>query len=62
MAHNGADTMEAVYDPATGLGYDGLLGPSSFRVNMNSGSESTIEALMACTNPLPAGEGGRKAG
>jgi hypothetical protein len=36
-----------MYDPATGRGYDGLQGPSSFRVNMNSGAESTIEALMA---------------
>lgn len=36
-----------MYDPATGRGYDGLLGPSSFRVNMNAGAESTIEALMA---------------
>ncbi|HSJ86655.1 MAG TPA: sugar-binding protein, partial [Anaerolineales bacterium] len=37
----------AMYDPATGRGYDGLLGPSSFRVNQNAGAESTIEALMA---------------
>jgi hypothetical protein len=36
-----------MYDPATGRGYDGLLGPSSFRVNRNAGAESTIEALMA---------------
>jgi hypothetical protein len=36
-----------MYDPATGRGYDGLLGPSSFRVNLNAGAESTIEALMA---------------
>jgi hypothetical protein len=36
-----------MYDPATGRGYDGLLGPSSFRVNKNAGAESTIEALMA---------------
>jgi hypothetical protein len=36
-----------MYDPSTGRGYDGLLGPSSFRVNMNAGAESTIEALMA---------------
>jgi Carbohydrate family 9 binding domain-like len=36
-----------MYDPATGRGYDGLLGSSSFRVNMNAGAESTIEALMA---------------
>jgi len=37
----------AMYDPTTGRGYDGLQGPSSFRVNKNSGSESTIEAIMA---------------
>jgi Carbohydrate family 9 binding domain-like len=36
-----------MYDPATGRGYDGLMGPSSFRVNQNAGAESTIEALMA---------------
>jgi hypothetical protein len=36
-----------MYDPATGRGYDGLQGPSSFRVNLNAGAESTIEALMA---------------
>jgi hypothetical protein len=36
-----------MYDPATGRGFDGLLGPSSFRVNKNAGAESTIEALMA---------------
>ena len=36
-----------MYDPATGRGYDGLQGPSSFRVNRNSGAESTIESLMA---------------
>ena len=36
-----------MYDPATGRGYDGLNGPSSFRVNQNAGAESTIEALMA---------------
>jgi hypothetical protein len=36
-----------MYDPATGRGYDGIQGPSSFRVNRNAGAESTIEALMA---------------
>ncbi len=35
----------AMYDPATGRGYDGIQGPSEFRVNRNSGAESTIEAL-----------------
>jgi hypothetical protein len=37
----------AMYDPATGRGYDGLSGPSELRVNRNAGAESTIEALMA---------------
>lgn len=37
----------AMYDPATGRGYDGLQGSSTFRINLNSGAESTIEALMA---------------
>lgn len=36
-----------MYDPSSGRGYDGLLGPTSFRVNRNAGAESTIEALMA---------------
>ena len=36
-----------MYDPTTGRGFDGLQGPSSFRVNRNAGAESTIEALMA---------------
>ena len=36
-----------MYDPTTGRGYDGLQGPSEFRVNRNAGAESTIEALMA---------------
>jgi len=34
-----------MYDPATGRGYDGLIGPG--KRNMNSGAESTIEALLA---------------
>jgi len=46
----------AMYDPLTGRGYDGLMGPSEFRVNRNSGAESTIEALMAlqglATDPI----------
>ena len=29
----------AMYDPATGRGYDGLMGPSEFRVNRNGGAE-----------------------
>ena len=28
-----------MYDPATGRGYDGLMGPSEFRVNRNAGAE-----------------------
>ena len=43
--NNAADF--AMYDPSTGRGFDGLQGPSSFRVNRNAGAESTIEALMA---------------
>ncbi len=46
----------AMYDSTTGRGYDGLMGPSEFRVNRNAGAESTIEALMAlqgiATDPL----------
>ena len=36
-----------MYDLETGRGYDGLAGANRFRVNLNSGAESTIEALMA---------------
>jgi Carbohydrate family 9 binding domain-like len=36
-----------MYDAETGRGYDGLAGANRFRVNLNSGAESTIEALMA---------------
>lgn len=36
-----------MYDPETGRGYDGIDGPSPFRVNRNAGAESTIEALLA---------------
>ncbi len=36
-----------MYDPATGRTYDGINGPVSFRVNRNSGAESTIEALLS---------------
>jgi hypothetical protein len=35
----------AVYDPATGRGYDGL--PAATKINMNAGAESTIESLLA---------------
>ncbi len=34
----------AMYDPATGRGYDGIDGPGD--VNRNAGAESTIEALL----------------
>ena len=34
----------AMYDPASGRGYDGIGGPDD--VNRNAGAESTIEALM----------------
>ncbi|GIV60507.1 MAG: hypothetical protein KatS3mg043_1596 [Rhodothermaceae bacterium] len=34
----------ALYDPATGRGFDGINGPDD--VNRNAGAESTIEALM----------------
>jgi hypothetical protein len=34
-----------MYDPETGRGYDGIIGPD--KINRNAGAESTIEALMA---------------
>jgi hypothetical protein len=40
------DAQFVMYDPNTGRGYDGLNGVTK-KVNMNSGAESTIEALMA---------------
>lgn len=36
-----------MYFPATGIVYDGISGPVSWRVNQNSGAESTIEGLMS---------------
>lgn len=36
-----------VYFPENGRIYDGINGPTSFRVNRNSGAESTIEGLMS---------------
>ena len=36
-----------MYYPDTGLVYDGINGPVAFRVNQNSGAESTIEGLMS---------------
>jgi hypothetical protein len=35
----------AMYDPATGRGYDGIIGPG--KINKNAGAESTIESLLA---------------
>lgn len=40
------DANFQMYDPETGRGYDGLNGVTG-KVNMNSGAESTIEALMS---------------
>ncbi|GCE23002.1 hypothetical protein [Dictyobacter kobayashii] len=40
------DAHFAMYDPASGRGYDGLDGTTG-KVSLNSGAESTIEALMA---------------
>jgi len=49
----------AMYDPETGRAYDGLAGANQFRINLNSGAESTIEALMALLavveDPVAAG-------
>ncbi len=36
-----------MYDPETGRTYDGINGPVSWRVNRNSGAESTIEGLLS---------------
>jgi len=36
-----------MYDPANGRVFDGINGPVDFRVNRNSGAESTIEGLMS---------------
>lgn len=36
-----------MYDPETGRTFDGINGPVSYRVNRNSGGESTIEGLMS---------------
>ena len=43
------NNMAAVqmYDPASGRVFDGINGPTAFRVNGNSGAESTIEGLMS---------------
>ena len=36
-----------MYEAETGRGFDGINGPTEFRVNRNAGAESTIEALLA---------------
>lgn len=36
-----------MYDPETGRVFDGLNGPAAWRLNRNSGAESTIEGLMS---------------
>jgi hypothetical protein len=36
-----------MYDPETGRTFDGINGPVSWRLNRNSGAESTIEGLMS---------------
>jgi hypothetical protein len=36
-----------MYDPETGRCFDGIDGPTPYRVNRNAGAESTIEALYA---------------
>lgn len=36
-----------MYDPASGRVFDGLNGPAVWRLNRNSGAESTIEGLMS---------------
>ncbi len=36
-----------MYDPSTGRVLDGINGPAAWRVNRNSGAESTIEGLMS---------------
>jgi hypothetical protein len=36
-----------MYDPTSGRVFDGINGPTAFRVNRNAGAESTIEGLMS---------------
>ena len=38
------DANEAIYNPSTGISFDGVVGPNE--VNRNSGAESTIESLL----------------
>jgi multiple sugar transport system substrate-binding protein len=44
----GANPMGiAMYNPKTGLTFDGIDGPSPLKLNRNAGAESTIESLLA---------------
>ncbi|MCC7209982.1 MAG: hypothetical protein IT323_21950, partial [Anaerolineae bacterium] len=45
-----------MYDPDTGRVFDGINGPTAWRVNRNSGAESTIEGLLSLqvVNDVPA--------
>lgn len=45
FGNNMADFV--MYDAETGRGFDGINGPTVWRVNRNAGAESTIEALLA---------------
>ncbi len=45
FGNNMADTQ--MYYPDSGRTYDGINGPVAWRVNRNSGAESTIEGLMS---------------
>jgi len=45
FGNNMADAQ--MYFPETGRTFDGINGPTTFRVNRNSGAESTIEGLMS---------------
>lgn len=45
FGNNMADFV--MYDAETGRGFDGINGPTEWRVNRNAGAESTIEALLA---------------
>lgn len=45
FGNNMADFV--MYEAETGRGFDGINGPTEWRINRNAGAESTIEALMA---------------
>ncbi len=46
----------AMYDPETGRCFDGIDGPTIWRVNRNAGAELTIEALMALLAVIPGSD------